>query len=233
MDSSEEQEIYENLHEEVRKTIALDGSWMDVRKTFVGKFLEENGFEEISKLYRENPEILAELKNDSLPSYQQYAEIKKKIKQTQDKQGLSKQLKEAKQKLKEERKLITGASEYLNLHETFIRYCSRSVKALQDLLVNGTEGKHKQYSLDAAANEALDKDPGTVSGDCTMGRPLPFYDRRVHNVKVFDPDNRHVGNIYLLETYTDDRKKVWHLDAIQLPSKANWDETIGNLVDPS
>ena len=89
--------------------------------------------------------------------------------------------------------------------------------------------------LDGRYNKALDADPGKVSGDCTEGRPLPFgqFGIPLYNIKCFNDQKRHIGNIYLLETHLEDSKseKVWHIDAIQIPSRILWKEAIGTVIN--
>src|ERR1044072_3323763 len=105
----------------------------------------------------------------------------------------------------------------------------RKIGGLRNFLIAGTTAKEQlDYTFDATPDPVLDKDPGTVSGDCTAGDPLPFDDPEipVYNVKVYDSEKKHVGNIYLLVTsgVVGDKKfeKIWHLDAIQTPSRIDW-----------
>jgi len=214
-------------------------TWDDTYRVYVTQFLESEGYERIaSGLHQcENTndclEYLTNQKIDSLPSYQEQKELKKMLGEaetTNEKIGLSGKLKEAKVKIKEERRMLDGAVEFLFPYRAYMKHCNGLIKKIQKLLVVSEDKNYQSYFIDGTPNPEYDKDPGKVSGDCTARTPLPFYDPRVHNVKVFNPDNEYIGNIYLLEAKSVDQK-VWHLEAIQIPQKADWDEFTSSLID--
>mgnify|MGYP001576242346 FL=1 len=152
----------------------------------------------------------------------------------EEKRALSGELKTLKSKREFNQRLLAGVATFFLGPEAVAQYLNRKIKSLQRQLVHGgMEGKKSIFTLDARPDETLDRNPGAVSGDCTDGRPLPFDDLvlPLYNVKVYDPDNKHVGNIYLLSTTTKDDKtqKVWHLDAIQIPVALDWDVAIRNI----
>ena len=47
------------------------------------------------------------------------------------KRQLSKQIKEAKKKIKEEKSLVQGAAEYLAIYKSCMAYCNRKIKEIQ------------------------------------------------------------------------------------------------------
>lgn len=151
---------------------------------------------------------------------------------------LSKRLKELEDAKKKRKQIRLGVIDYFSSSNLYIDVVRRRIKETQDFLISGRDQKgHDLFYLDATPNEELDKDPGVVSGDCTIGKPLPFdrQDLPIYNVKVFAEGDQHVGNLYLLVTNTSSRaresRKVWHFDAMQVPrSGINWKEGIVGMV---
>ncbi len=183
-------------------------------------------------------DMLSTVKKNDLKEYQLEQRIAEQIRNAatvDEKRALSTELKKAKEKTRERmndvRDVRDGLSPYLPLTEV----CLQKLKAIEDCLVGGISQQDKTYTLDGRPDRALDHDPGKVSGDCTEGKPLPFNIRDdLHNVKVYSPDHRYVGNIYLYDTteLTDENpRRVWHLDAIQVPQYLDWKESVKSLVE--
>lgn len=82
-------------------------------------------------------------------------------------------------------------------------------------LVNQLYGESGSVSIkvDASYQPGIDARAGEVSGDCTIGSPLPFNHPYVHNAKLY-LNNKNIGNIYLLE---DRSNRVLHMEAFQCP----------------
>ena len=112
-------------------------------------------------------------------------------------------------------------------------YFKKFIKQLQSYLVSiNTDEKESEFYLDGKFDLTYDRDPGKMSWDCTESRPLAFEDPNIDifNIKVFKKNKEHIGNIYLLSTETDNGEKVWHLEAIQVPSKIEWSEWIEKII---
>lgn len=150
----------------------------------------------------------------------------------EEKQALSQQLKAFDQKRNVQRGVLRSLTHYYSMPEIVAQHAQRILKSMQSHLIRGADQSNVTYRLDARPDPVLDKDPGEVSGDCTIGSPLPFKEPTVpvFNVKVFE-SKRHVGNIYLLESYDlkDRERRVWHLDAIQIPDALDWKTAIESL----
>jgi len=211
---------------------------------FIGKYLEEIGLRElgqlipqsssaqeatiliskadfIGKLVAEEKQIKALVKGGTREQYSQY----------------SGRLKEISQEKKHMRQIQSGLYALLNLPETVANVLKTRMKIIQDFLTTKNTQNGDSDSaliLDATPNEELDSNPGAVSGDCTEGAPLPFNrpDLPLYNVKVYNPDNLHIGNMYLLVTKALNGKLVWHFDAVQIPSRSvDWSITIPKLIE--
>ena len=86
--------------------------------------------------------------------------------------------------------------------------------------------------LDGTVSEKYDANPGEIVRDCTQDNPLPFYLPNVHNVKVrLDPKEEPVGCIYLLDTQDEEGVRTWHLDAVQIPVRGDWESMGSRLID--
>lgn len=170
----------------------------------------------------------------------------------EERNTVSGRLKEIDTAKKKRTQIRNGVIDYFASPQVYAEVCRRKIKEAQDFLVTG-KGKRIDkalFYLDARPNAELDKDPGAISGDCTAGIPLPFdrADILAYNVKVFTAQEQHIGNMYLLVTkegYYDtmnnveaveqankDGGKVWHLDAIQIPTSGiDWDAGVPALVN--
>lgn len=171
-------------------------------------------------------------------------EIKKalKIASAEERVELNMRLKSLDSAKRKRRQVRQGVIDYFSTPEVYVDVVNRKVKAAQDFLVGGSDKKSGQMQLvlDANSDPELDRDPGLVSGDCTVGNPLPFNNPSIplYNVKALTEDGQHIGNVYLLVTNTKDdegnatKKKVWHLDAIQIPrSTIQWEDGIERIVE--
>ena len=203
-----------------------------------GAFLITCGFEKIGreilslKTYAQALDRISKISGSDFPHLvekKKVEELMKKATTVEEKKALSKQKKELDSKSRWENKIIEGIKEYFSQHVLVAKFFKNFLDDLEEALFRTKKDNAElTYFLDASINAELDKDPGAISGDCTEGKPLPFGDPNipVFNVKVFNNESRHIGNIYLLITQTDSGKTVWHLDAIQIPASINW-ETSG------
>jgi hypothetical protein len=209
-----------------------------------GLFLIENGFnrlgQDISKC-KTFPEAEVRLDRISGEDFPHLAE-KKKIEglmksahTIEEKKLLSKQKKELDEQSRKENFFIEGLNQYIRQYETVAKFFEQYLDKIEAdcFRIYKNESKKQDYYFDATINPELDKDPGQISGDCTTGKPLPFSDPSipVYNVKVFENETKHIGNIYLLATTTKDGEPVWHLDAVQIPALLNWAVAVKQLVE--
>ncbi len=150
--------------------------------------------------------------------------------------SLNARLKEIKEQRKKRLKIKQGVIDFFLFADVYARAGKRAIKEAQDFLTAGKNTKEGQamFYLDARDNEELDRDPGSISGDCTSGKPLPFNraDIPAFNIKVFTSEKRHSGNMYLIATVVNEsERKVWHLDAIQIPlSGVDWESSIEEII---
>ena len=210
----------------------------DISKRLFAKILERHNLHGVAEKLlnaREIPQALDATREHVMASDAERA-LRERMKAAtnEEKRTLSGDFKTLRNKREFAQRLLAGIATFFQGPEVIALYLNREVKSLQRQLVHGEgEGKKSVFTLDPRPNEVLDRNPGAVSGDCTDGRPLPFDDIALplYNVKVYDPDNKHVGNIYLLSTTkkSDKTQKVWHLDAIQIPVALDWDVAIRDL----
>ena len=161
-----------------------------------------------------------------------------KLANNEEKRQLSGEFKKIKERKKRKVQIQKGLQAYFNLPQFVAKLNRKQVVSIQEFLVTRGDNSQKESRLylDATWNPKLDSNPGVVSGDCTINRPLPFDNLKipVFNVKVFDSEKVHIGNIYLLAIETQEKhpRKVWHLDAIQIPeSNIDWDITLKNVIN--
>ena len=200
--------------------------------------LKNNGFDDVvAGFSRDSPidDVVAYLNNvglDNLPDYDKMNKLCQGIKvaDVKDKINYSQEIKRIKAHQKHNKKIINGAIEFLTPENSFINWASKEFKEI-DKLISHKKDYSEILTLSGVFDKEADADPGKISGDCTQGKPLPFYDPNLHNVKVY-LGKKHLGNIYLFETTVmQSEEKVWHLDAIQIPYYADWGKSIGNLVE--
>lgn len=213
-----------------------------VRHTFP-RYLEHIGLFDMAAVIRTAPavnEIAETLKyvDTADPFLQEEKDLRKALKSAtlEERTDLSKRLKDIDTAKKKRKQLRNGAIDYFNSSALYAEACKVRVKTAKEFLVagKGELGKNATFFLDARPNPELDKDPGIVSGDCTEGAPLPFdrIDIPVHNVKVFNHAEEHIGNMYLLVTNESGNNKVWHFDAIQIPTSGiDWQTSISAIIE--
>ncbi len=145
----------------------------------------------------------------------------------------SKKIKFLKEKYKQEQNLIDGIKDFYNISELLAKSIGSKLKKIaKSLKKQAAINKIVKFYLDGTPDEKLDADPGAVSGDCTEDKPIPFNITKelAYNIKVRISEQVHVGNIYLWQTNeAESGKKLWHLDAIQIPYYTNWKMFIENL----
>lgn len=221
----------------------------DLAKHIFIKFLRKNNFDDLAEelaLVRDRKDLIITLdnyKNTLSPDlHQEEIELKKKFSNSspEEKSDISVRLKEIK-KIRQFRKhILNGLKEWVNYPRLLAGEVNKAVRDSQNLLISSGPGNKGEIDLTLIGTPdiKLDTDPGALSGDCTKGRPLPFADHEipVFNIKVFKFE-KHVGNIYLLvtEAFSSEgaaEDKVWHLDAIQIPSNFIWEpEHVKILVE--
>lgn len=176
-----------------------------------------NSIDEVEK-------YLSNVGSDKLTSFYDKKQLTERIKDVSPKEKsiLSQKLKEAKFKLGKEKQIVDDVKTYLNGYKLMANKILKKFKSFINLIYDENDKiEDEKWTLDGRINEQLDKNPGEVSGDCTNKSPLPFYRPDTHNLKLFNSQNIHRGNIYLLETKQQkSNKRVWHLDAIQLPQRS-------------
>lgn len=169
----------------------------------------------------------------------QEKELKAKLRAASDEERiiLSGKIKSVKQDKKIVKQILAGMQQFLDQPSQVAQSIKRIMDDIQNsLTISGDGSDTVVFRLDGRPNDKLDSDPGAISGDCTAGSPLPFSEPSVpvYNIKVYLGDT-HIGNMYLLQTTDaqDKNIKVWHLDAIQIPSqRVDWSKgTIQNLLN--
>lgn len=167
-----------------------------------------------------------------IPSKQYRKDLQKRIRAAPiaEKKKLSQELKQAGQQEAYQRNVILGAQLAITPYRVAVERAQKIVKKLEDTLIPSTTQSTYTFSVDPLPDKERDKDPGAVSGDCTEGKPLPFAHPQLQNLKVYE-DQNHIGNIYLLSAEDGEGKAVWLLDAIQIPKKLDWKETLPGFRD--
>ncbi|OGZ83644.1 MAG: hypothetical protein A2599_01570 [Candidatus Staskawiczbacteria bacterium RIFOXYD1_FULL_39_28] len=198
----------------------------------LGSYDGMNQIAQTVELAKTREELIAELGKINITKTEEEKSITGQMKgaSVEKKKELSGRLKELREQREEKSKILSGIREYYGLPKTAAEGFSRVIKEAQAKLTKGSNEKEEEFSLDARPNKKLDKNPGRVSGDCTEDSPLPFHktDIPLYNVKVLREKN-HIGNVYLLETESEDGQPVWHLDAIQIPVNLKWSEFIDDF----
>lgn len=215
----------------------------DFTKYIFPQYLHHIGLTEMAEAIKDSDALhelgktLSDLDAQDIPN-QEEKEIRDAIKRAtiEEKKLFSKRLKELESAKKKRRQIRQGVIDYFSSPDLYVETCSRKIKEVQDFLVTGKSNSEgmAQFYLDATDNRELDEDPGAFSGDCTAGKPLPFdrSDIPLYNIKVFNNDERHIGNMYLLVINTANGRKVWHFDAIQIPySGIKWQKSFPYIVD--
>lgn len=173
-----------------------------------------------------------------LPSVEREKALRERIKSAdaEERKVLSGQMKAVGEKRKLEQQILKGVIQWIAIDEYGADALVRKINEMQSSLA-AASGSEKNTEttlfLDGRYDPKLDANPGKVSGDCTENRPLPFGEPGIplHNIKCFNQEKKHIGNIYLLETSCEEsQEKVWHLDAIQIPSRILWDKAIKTLI---
>lgn len=214
----------------------------DAMKYFFGEFITSHtGSDQIAKELQDisDPEEVTaylERADFSTQLRTQEKELKKQIQQsdTEGKKQLSLKLSQLKIKIKSLYQLKLGMIQFFNLPGFLVNHYSKGITDVQEYISRrGTQKENVKIFLDGSLMPEIDLKAGEISGDCTIGKPLPFdkADIPVYNVKVKTDDGKYIGNIYLLQTEDRNGSKIWHLDAIQIPKRnQNWDLTIKELV---
>lgn len=211
------------------------------------ELLQQEGFEKLGEILikaRTEQEVIATITSFKVPMTAELTTSEKELKaklKAADKQDrpllakLNDKLRSLQGTRRERLMLLEGMLDYYRLPEIAADIYRRRIKAVQDLLVSKGDQEDSKVliTLDGTPDPVKDLDPGTLSGDCTAGSPLPFNDPNipVYNVKVFQND-AHIGNIYLLYSHTSSKKPVWHLEAIQIPrARLDWHAAIPAFID--
>lgn len=203
---------------------------------------ECGGMAEIASAIRRANSIaeMQKLIDTELPSVTEERTVRTRMKSAsiEEKKALSQELSALKEKRKAEQTALLFVSTYFSLPARWAQVMQSIINGLQDQLTRGGASVEElTFSLRGTPDPEFDRDPGVISGDCTEGKPLPFSDSRflLYNVKVFDGEQQHIGNIYLYETSLlkggeKEQGAVWHLEAIQIPANIDWTQAIESLV---
>lgn len=249
IDSDDTEVLLENecssiFNEKIKNNEIVTGEQICI--AFFKEFLAAKGFQKVLEKinqcinYSAFKSGLQEIKPEEFPSFEEGKKMKDLVRRSsiEEKKKLSTAGKNLKEKIAFEKDIIKGMIEYCNTPELTASFFSRLIKKMQNVLYQKGKNQEMTFYIDGTPDPQMDKDPGQISGDCTEGKPLPFEDPNtlVYNVKFFDEEKKHIGNIYLLETETmksmkGEMKKVWHLEAIQIPSHIDWEQGIQVLID--
>lgn len=216
---------------------------LDIANFYISLFLEKNGIFEVAQKLRlchsieQTRDVLSsalKVQSDNSTLVKRRNELKALLNSddVNIKQEYSGELKVIEQKIRRSKRILDGIHQYFSMPEYAVSFMSKTISNAQSMLVKEGSSEVLTLSLDPRYNKELDKDPGIVSGDCTAGNPLPFFDNKIpaYNVKVF-LNERHIGNMYLLITTDTDGNVVWHFDAIQIPTlQLNWEMAIPEIV---
>jgi len=241
-------DILQNSYGTEEKFAAYENRFGDMTyEQFVLTFLKEYLSHVFGKNIFDNNHSVEEMRQTIqsftphlMPFVNEEKELRIKIKNatSEERRVLSGQLKSAEEERKKAQQILKGIVQWLSFDARCAEVVAKKTSEIQDnIAAVAGSGKNTEMTLflDGRYNKALDADPGKVSGDCTEGRPLPFgqFGIPLYNIKCFNDQKRHIGNIYLLETHLEDSKseKVWHIDAIQIPSRILWKEAIGTVIN--
>lgn len=216
-------------------------SLADVLLEVLPAYLADKGLDDIAQGARDCESIdslrqyLGNVRKSDLPGFtlQKILGKQMKGKTVEEKRAISTQLKEAKADLKIQQGLIEAMKDYISMYEVVGSNVANYFRKMQECISSSSAAEMVSLYLDGRANVQEDKDPGKLVGDCTEGKPLPFYMPTVHNVKVRpEADAEAIGSVYLFETKNyEDGRKVWHLDAIQIPKRGNWEAGTQAILD--
>lgn len=209
---------------------------------FFGMYLSSLGLSEIGNGIQEStePDEAIRILSSADFTSQLTAEeriLKEQIKTAtpEQRRSLSGRVKEIGEIKKRCKQIQNGLIEYYKTPVVLSQILANKINKIEDFLTTASHNSsHLNLTLDAAPDAMLDKNPGKTSGDCTEGAPLPFAepDIPLYNTKVFLPDGRHIGNMYLLVDSLTSNEAVWHFDAIQIPVKSiDWSIAIPALID--
>jgi hypothetical protein len=211
---------------------------------FVAKLLDEDGFNDVAERMRQAEsvqdarQVIAEALK-SCERVRQFKDMKKAMlsrrKSLHDEEAIysfSRELAAFSKEQKEAMKTLYGLQAFFDIPNLFSKYIHRQITTIQRGLQVTRSDELVTIHLDSRPDREKDEDPGVISGDCTAGRPLPFNAGvGIHNVKAY-LNGEHTGNIYLADSTTENGERVWHLDAVQIPSlRPDWGEFASKLVD--
>lgn len=224
MDEFEEESPYKNRFE--------------AGKLAVAEVLKKYGLHDQAEILQ-NAKNLVEITSTlkaSVPYSRDEIKLREQIRSAsiKEKIEISGKLKELKNQREYQQRLLGAVVSYYSAPEAIAKYVNSQIKKAQNRMIfesKDSADKVNTIYINALPDITLDADPGNISGDCTEGKPLPFDDPEIplHNLKVFDKNREHIGNIYLLETSLGDETKVWHLEAIQIPCTFDWKFFVKNL----
>ncbi len=206
------------------------------------QFLLSQGFSIVATIIQschsltEMQKKLMAIKKDELPDGLEEIRLQREMRSLslEEKRSQSDRLKRLKKSVEKQRHIILGMANFFLPDILEVNFFHALIKKIQNILIaSKTTDETGDFYLDSTPNDELDKDPGVISGDCTAGRPLPFGnpDIPVYNVKIYDAERKHIGNIYLLVTTDNNDNLYWHLEAIQIPEDIDWNTSAGAFID--
>lgn len=211
-----------------------EGEWLvlpthitgwDISRQALSNMLSEDNFSTTAKAisHAETFEDATSIIDASVKTNERLRELKQAQKDLQSSsldphERFAKQS-EVKNQIKSARQTITAMQQLLHFNQTYAEYAGSILDSLDETLIHKTSKTAVVIDLDARPDKNKDADPGRMSGDCTEGKPLPFgQEPGLANIKV-SIDGEYVGNIYSYQTNSRDARSVWHLDAVQIPSR--------------
>lgn len=160
------------------------------------------------------------------------SELIKQEKNIEKKKELSKEFSKKKEEFEKQRNIMNSIISFLSYENMIMAYTKKILDVAWKLFkVSQDKDIYEKIYLNWEFDAELDKDPWQVSWDCTQWNSLPFWKMKwLSNIKVLDNSKEHIWNIYLYEAEYE-WKKIWHLDAIQIPGNYNWDIVIKDLFE--
>ncbi len=235
----EELVLEENEHFSPEEIDSGAATWFLLLIRTMETFFHSYWFDEIAASIKniKNREELHKsllLSVDKLPSFIEFKATKEEMKQQKTqawKIELSKTLANKKDVFEKDKWILKSISQLAVYEDILLEKSKKINNEIGSLfLVNQWDKKYDTIILDGNPDIELDANPGLVSGDCTNGKPLPFWKMNgLSNIKVYANAWQHIGNIYLIETLAH-WQKIWHIDAIQIPKNYNWDDATPELV---
>jgi len=185
---------------------------------------------------RQAKDRLTRLSDELISPYKKEIKNQKRAKSTtkssEEHKLIEERIKTAKGNIEKVNQIISPFIETFNLPSSYCRVISQKLKDMMAIVGQPSE-RVEVFTFDAAKNSEVDKNAGSVSGDCTTERPLDFRSTSsLYNIKVYNSHSQHCGNIYMAEIENTRGEVIaWHLDAIQIPVYLDWVKASKSIRD--